>query len=763
MRFGRRNNGAITRPAPMPGLGFECDKMSSEAMKHHLETFMIPLIEKIQPDSTKAGGWKMIHIDSWEMGAQNWTDDFRSKFEELKGYDPLPYLPVYMGMIVGNVEESERFLWDLRMVSQELILKNHVAYFKSFGRKYGMGLSIEPYDMNPNTDLDLGSYADVPMCEFWNKGFGFSTGFSTFEGTSIANLYGRPVVAAESFTSHLVAWKSYPGSIKNQTDWAFCSGINRLVFHTFAHKALGEEFRPGMTMGPYGVHWDRGQTWWEMSGAYHSYLARSQAMLQQGKGVADVLYLIPEGAPHVFLPPASAVDGNQYLKENIEFEFDAATDQIIASQSENAREMMPDRKGYNFDGCSPRILLERARVKDGKIVFDGGASYHLMVLPIVRSMTPELISKIASLVEQGATIIGNPVDQSPGLANYPACDQEVKSMSEKLWGGLEIPAQASEVSYGKGTVLWGGDYSNPDGDELYPNYQTTASYLKSQGVQPDFKADGVIRFIHKQMSNRDLYFVSNRTGGQTKVDCEFRVSGGSPELWNPMNGEIRALPDYTYKEGIIHIPLKFEAYEGYFIVFDKNSRIEESKAAQNFYPKSKIATLEGSWDVSFDPVWGGPEKVRFDQLEDWVNRPEAGIKYYSGKAVYHKTFDCEQAGKAEKLFLSLGQVNNMARVKLNGKDLGIVWTIPWQVDISTAVKEKDNTLDIEVVNLWANRLIGDESLVDDGIKNGKWPEWVLKNQARPSQRYTFTSWRHYSKDSPLQSSGLLGPVTIWEQ
>ncbi len=760
MRFGRRNNGAITRPAPMPGLGFECDKMSADAMKHHLEHFMIPLIEKIQPDSTKQGGWKMIHMDSWEMGAQNWTDDFRRKFEELKGYDPLPYLPVYTGMIVGNVEESERFLWDLRMVSQELVMKNHVEYFKSFGRKYGMGLSIEPYDMNPNTDLDLGSYADVPMCEFWNKGFGFSTGFSTFEGTSIANLFGRPVVAAESFTSHLEAWKSYPGSIKNQTDWAFCSGINRLVFHTFAHKAIGDQFRPGMTMGPYGVHWDRGQTWWEMSGAYHTYLARSQSLLQQGKGVADVLYMIPEGAPHVFLPPASAVDGNQYLTGYTEFDFDAAADRIDASESEDNKEFMPDRKGYNFDGCSPHILMERASVVDGKVVFDGGASYHLLVLPRVRSMTPELISKIESLVNQGATVLGNPVSGSPGLANYPACDQEVKSISDKMWGSSEIPGQESEIAYGKGTILWGGDYSNSDGDELYPNYQTTSGYLKSKGIQPDFKADGTIRYIHKKMSEHNLYFLSNRTCEKSTVDCEFRVKDCYPELWNPMNGEIRALPEYEENGGIISIPLQFEAYEAYFIVFNSENSNGAEKGDQNFYSRHKIATLEGAWEINFDTTWGGLEKVSFDQLEDWITRPEEGIKHYSGKAVYHKTFDFEQGGKAERLFLDLGKVNNMARVKLNGKDLGIVWTTPWQVEITDAITEKNNTLEIEVVNLWANRLIGDEAYADDGIVEGKWPDWVLKNETRPSQRFTFTSWKHYKKDSPLISSGLLGPVTI---
>jgi len=763
MRFGRRNNGAITRPAPVPGLGFECDKMSADAMKHHLENFMIPLIEKIKPDSTKQGGWKMIHMDSWEMGAQNWTDDFRQKFEKLRGYDPLPYLPVYTGMIVGDVERSERFLWDLRMVSQELILENHVQYFKDFGRRYGMGLSIEPYDMNPNTDLDLGSFADVPMCEFWNKDFGFNTGFSTYEGTSIANLYGRPVVAAEAFTSHLVAWKSYPGSIKNQNDWAFCSGINRLVYHTFAHKAIGEQYRPGMTMGPYGVHWDRGQTWWEMSIAYHEYVARSQAMLQKGKGVADVLYLIGEGAPYVFLPPASAVEGNKYLPEYDSPETDTGRYKVIEDDQKNVKEFMPDRKAYNFDGCSPRILIDRAKVKDGKVVFEGGASYEILVLPQVASMTPALLAKIESLVKQGATVIGNPVLQSPGLSNYPVCDEEVKSLSKKMWGTLEIPAQETEIAYGKGKILWGGEYSNSDGDEIYPNYQTTAKYLMSIGVMPDFKADGTVRYIHKTMPGTDLYFVSNRTNAQTKVNCEFRITDAIPELWNPMTGDIRPLPEYTVKDGLISITLQFEAYEAYAIVFSKNSHKEPIKGEKNFYPKKVTQTIAGSWDVTFDTLWGGPESITFKKLEDWMDRPEEGIKYYSGTATYTKSFDCEQAGSGTKLLLNLGKVNIMARVKLNGKDLGIVWTSPLDVEITDAVQKENNRLEIEVVNLWGNRLIGDERYEYDGIVERKWPDWILEHKERPSKRYTFTSWKHYSKDSPLQSSGLLGPVSILKQ
>lgn len=760
LRFGRRNNGAITRPAPTPGLGFEADKMSDKAMQNHLEAFMIPLIEKVQPDSTKQGGWKMIHMDSWEMGAQNWTDDFREKFEALKGYDPLPYLPVYTGMIIGDVETSERFLWDLRMVSQELILENHVQYFKDFGRKYGMGLSIEPYDMNPNTDLDLGSYADVPMAEFWNKGYGFSTGFSTFEATSIANLYGRPVLAAEAFTSHLVAWKSHPGSIKNQNDWAFCSGINRLVYHTFAHKAIPGEHLPGMTMGPYGVHWDRGQTWWNMSGAYHTYVARSQALLQQGKGVADVLYLIGEGAPHVFLPPASAVDGNEYLEGYQSFDFNAETDQIVGSDSKNIKEFMPDRKGYNFDGCSPRILMNRAEVKDGKVVFEGGASYEILVLPQIASMTPELLAKIESLVKQGATVVGNPPLQSPSLHNYPNCDDKVKALSEKMWGSLEIPEQETEIAYGKGRIVWGGAYSQTDGNELYPNYSTTAKYLNGIGIQPDFTADGTVRYIHKKMPEIDLYFVSNRTNQQTEVTCTFRVENAFPELWNPMTGEIRDLPEFTVKNGTLSIPLQFDAYEAYAIVFSNAAPKKVTKGDKNFYPKKRVQTIDGSWDVAFDPNWGGPERVTFDQLEDWIDRPEEGIKYYSGTATYYKSFDCEKIVSGEKLFLNLGKVNIMASVKLNGKDLGILWTTPLEVEITDYVKEKENQLEIAVVNLWGNRLIGDEAYTNDGIQQGQWPEWVINNEERPSKRYTFASFNHYTIDSPLQSSGLLGPVTI---
>ncbi len=427
MRFGRRNNGATTRPAPKPGLGFECDKLDANAFDAHFDAYIGKLLKKVGPRE-KGRGWTMLHIDSWEMGAQNWSGRFREEFRRRRGYDPLPYLPTYTGRIVGSLERSERFLWDVRLTAQELVIENHAGRLKELGRKYGMGLSIEPYDMNPTSDLELGAVADVPMCEFWSDGFGFDSSFSCFEATSIAHTNGRPVVAAEAFTAaSREAWKLYPAVVKNQGDWAFCTGINRFVYHTFAHKPHGR--RPGMTMGPYGVHWDRGQTWWPMAAAYHRYITRCQFLLRQGQTVADICYLIPEGAPHVFRPPPSALSGHGSMR---------------------------DRRGYNFDGCSPNALLAKASVEDGHLVFPGGAKYRLLVLPSVETMTPALLHKIKDLVEAGAVVVGPPPRKSPSLVDYPECDRQVTSLAAEMWGQTQPPVDVVRRQFGRGHIIWGG-------------------------------------------------------------------------------------------------------------------------------------------------------------------------------------------------------------------------------------------------------------------------------------------------------------------
>ena len=748
IRFGTRNNGAVTRPAPMPGLGFECDKFDTVSFDAHYNAFTGKLIKKAEPRKTKTGGgWTMIHIDSWEMGSQNWSPCFREEFIRRRGYDPKLYLPSYKGLVVNSVEITERFLWDVRQTSSELIVENHAIRFRDLGRRNGFRLSIEPYDMNPSADLDLGIAADVPMCEFWSDGFGFNSAFSCIEATSVAHITGAPVVAAEAFTadSH-EAWKQYPGSMKNQGDWAFCMGINRFFYHTFAHKPYDDKYRPGMTMGPYGVHWDRGQTWWPMADGYHKYVSRCQYILSQGKPVADILYLASEGAPHVFRPPSTALQGST---------------------------VMPDKQGYSFDGCSPAYLIVNATVKDGLISFPGGASYKILVLPEVTAMTPELLAKIRSLLEEGATIMGNPPVKSPSLTDFPACDGHVASMALEIWGSRDVPEGLAQRTFGKGEIWWGnslvnihrGIRNNPDSLSLYPDFDVAQTLLAGANVKPDFMASGNIRYTHRSLPDREIYFISNKTSQPVKDTCFFRDGSQNAELWDAVTGEIRTLAVIPDPYGGTRVSIKLEPWQSFFVVFYKQEQKEEEKFkyTDNFPEKQILMTLEGPWDVAFDTIWGGPGKIKFNELDDWSERPEEGIRYFSGIATYSKKFNLPESSLSKSksdIYLGLGKVSNIARVKINGKVAGVVWTEPWRVNVTGMIRKRCNLLEIEVANLWINRLIGDEANAWDGIRDGKWPEWLLSGTPRPTKRYTFTTHRYYKKGDTLSESGLIGPVTI---
>lgn len=899
VRMGRRINGAGTRPAPEAAVGLECDRFDTRALEFHLNQYVGKLLEKVGT-RPKEHGLTTLHMDSWESGAQNWTPTLLDEFKKRRGYDARPWLLTFTGRAGESLEKSERFLWDLRLTAQELILENHALAVKRYGEKHGLSLSIEPYDMNPAGDLDLGSVADVPMAEFWNTSI--DSAYSCFEAASIAHVMGRPVVSAESFTSE-GNLEAFPGSLKNQGDWAFSVGINRFVFHTWAHQALGDAYKPGVAFGPYGVHWHRNQTWWPMVSTYHRYLARCSELLRQGVAVSDVLYLTPEGAPQIFLAPPSALEGTGFYQ---------------------------DKKGYGFDGCSPKILMARAAVKDGLIAFPGGSSYRMLVLPQVETMTPALLAKIRDLVKAGATVVGTPPLKSPSLSDYPTCDSEVQSLAADLWGSLDAPQTVTQRSYGQGTIHWGGKLSTiaptsqrstfsesewiwypednpaqsapvgkryfqriihvdankvvetasaavsadneftlwingkkvstgdnfnvtvrtpiaaflrpgdnvlsvsvantgdtpnpagwigafeltytdgsrevvktdstwsagttarPDWDQatikpddwkdaqvlgtyamapwnrsvenqplppLYPPYDLTAALLADMGVKEDFTATGPVRYGHRRTNDRDIYFVSNRTADPLKVDCRFRVGQGSPQLWDPVTGAMRPLPQFERADDLIVIPLEFDAYQSFFVVFSGWNEKSLAKSEKNF-PELKLSQeLSGAWDIAFDPRWGGPEKVTFDTLQDWTARSETGIKYYSGIATYRKAFQLAQS-PAGRTYLDLGVVHDMARVKLNGKDLGVVWCAPWRVEVTGALKTGDNQLEIEVVNRWPNRMIGDKQPADANARTVAGPPGFLGGQKFPTGRYTFSTYDPFGAESPLLPSGLLGPVRV---
>lgn len=708
MRLGRTLTGQTTRPAPDPGLGFESDKFDRAALDAHDADFIQKLMAKIPPRTHSNAGLTLLHFDSWEMSSQNWSPRFREEFTKRRGYDPLKYLPAYVGRIVGSTEMSERFLWDLRQTAQELVVENHVGYLKTLAHKRGLGLSVEPYDLNPCGDLTLGRVADVPQCEFWYQGF--DTTYSVIEAASIAHTCGRSVVAAEAFTSEPGEdWKADPAALKPLGDWAFCTGVNRLDFHRFQAQPWNDR-KPGMTMADYGVHWDRTQTWWDMVPAYHEYLARCQYLLQRGVTVADVCFLAAEGAPNVFRPPGSAITGTP-----------------------------PDHTGYNFDGCAPETLLERAEVKDGNLVFPGGTTYRILVLPELETMTPKLLRKIKNLVRAGATVWGPAPKKSPGLQDYPKCDVEVQKLAREIWGDCD-GINVLEHALGKGRVAWRKTTVKPL--EQYGDFAAVTNLLKHSRILPDFESDGPIRFTHRRDANAEVYFVANRESKEVRANACFRVTGRQPELWDPMTGTTRALPQFTESDGRTTIPMRFEPAQSFFVVF-REPVIKNATGAPNFIELEPAFNLNGSWEVSFDPEWGGPEKATFNSLTDWSQRSEPGIKYYSGKALYQTTFEFPDKlpSPGQKYYLDLGMVKNLARVRLNGHELGVVWCAPWRVDASNALTPGTNRLEVEVANLWPNRLIGDLSLAED-------------------QRLTWTTRNPLKKDSPLLASGLLGPVRI---
>jgi hypothetical protein len=402
MRYGRTLTGQTTRPAPQPGLGWESGKFEKSSADAHFENYLAPLVLKLRKQEHSGRGWTTMHFDSWEMSSQNWSPNFREEFKKRRGYDPLPYLPAMQGQVVESVENTERFLWDLRRTAQELVLENQAGRFKELAAKQDLTFTIEPYDLNPAGDLALGDVADTPSCEFWSPNGGVHTEYSAFEAVSCGHTRGRKVIQGEAFTSYMDAWRQHPCSMKEQGDWAFCAGVNRFTFHRYSAQPELDK-KPGLPWGPYGVHWERTQTWWEMVPAYHEYLTRCQALLQRGLPVNDVLYLDLEGAPNVFRPPASAL-----------------------------LPRYPDRKGYNFDGCSPGTLIERATVKDGRIAFPNGTSYRLLVLPRSETMTPGLLRKVKSLVDEGALVMGCLPKRSPSLENQPQSDEEVTRLSKEL-------------------------------------------------------------------------------------------------------------------------------------------------------------------------------------------------------------------------------------------------------------------------------------------------------------------------------------------
>lgn len=694
LRFGYSLTGAKNRPAVPAALGYEVDKLSRKHLEEYLRGYTDPLAGALGPLYGKS--LRYVLLDSWEAGMQNWTEEMLGEFRRRRGYDPVPYLPALAGRVVGNAEVSDRFLWDFRRTLADMFAENHYGAATEFLRRQGIGTYSEAAGVSleiPEDTLLNKKQVNIPMGEFWMRDLHPPSMYyvDVRGAASAAHVYGKNIVAAESFTGG--GYES-PFALKKVADYWFAQGINRIVFHTSAHQPL--DTKPGNTM--VGTHINRNITWAETARPFMNYLARNSFMLQRGLPVADLAYLLNEGAPSTMpfwgagLKPAPPA-------------------------------------GYDYDYVNADALLTRMSVgADGHLVTPDGVSYRVLVLPEVERMTLPVLRKIRELVGNGATVLGPKPSRSPSLAGYPEADREVQAIASELWGDLDGVSRTRR-SFGKGTVAWG---------------LTPVEVLAALRVPPDVEygrgLDADLSWIHRREGDADIYFIVNRADRAQDLDVRFRVGGKEAELWHADTGTSEPA-GHTIADRRTTVPLHLEQRESVFVVFRRATNLPSRVV--NSMNLSPLAMLGGPWEVSFPPNLGAPSKLRLAELASWTANADDGVKYFSGTAVYKKTLQAQHGWfrTGQRILLDLGAVKDMAEVSLNGKSLGVLWRPPFRVDVTGALKPGANLLEIKVTNEWTNRIIGDKSVPAE--------KKVLANVPAG-----------FGPPPTLSEAGLLGPVTF---
>jgi len=713
----RGTNQKLVVPSPNSN-GLIIDHLSAEATERHM-LHMIDKLGEIDP------GHKILKImshDSYEVHwANDWTEDFVEEFKKRRHYDPGKYLPLLEGWKLKDTEVQTRFTADYRKTVGELITERHFRLSRQILNRHGMKLCAEAgHGGSPRVDpvWALGE-SDIPRGEFWN-GRRF---WVTKEAASAANVYGRRYVDSESFTGWRY-WLDGPSHYKQLFDVAICDGLNRLTFHTFAHNPP-EAGLPGYAYHA-GEHFNANNTWWKQSGPMLTYMARCSYLMQQGDYVAEVCFYYGDKAPN--LVPSRRIDPN--IKPRY------ALDKCLHCGRDVAVNFRPLGSGYGYDYIDARSILDRMKVdrKTGRLVV-GNMRYRLMVLPDHDHICLEVMEKIRDLVKQGAIILGSvrPI-RTNSLTGFPKADDKVAAITEQFW-----PVQgdnATSRAFGQGKV-----FTN----------MTSRQVLTQMGVKPDFTVlkggtqEGPLRidYIHRRSDNADVYFVCNSAQEMKTVTCRFRDADGRAEVWYPVTGEIcSANVIRRHEAGGCDIELELAPIGSVFVVFRRDGLAPKKAADPLVNASAEKIPVKGNWTVTFQPGRLAPASVHWDELIDWTTSQIDGIKYFSGTATYSIEFKMPRDAGGD-FHLDLGKVCEVGEVCMDGQELGTAWTYPFRVKVPAKLLSKGtHRLEIKVTNVWNNRLVGDQ-LLDE------------------KDRVTRTNLQgKHSKETPLVSSGLLGPVIL---
>ena len=728
------------------GKGLECDKFDPAAVTSQFNHWFGEIIK--QGGATARDVVKFLHVDSWECGSQNWSPTFREEFKNRRGYDPYKYLPIMAGIPVESIDVSEGFLYDVRKTIAELINDKFFGTLQNLAAKNNVKLVAESVAPTMLSDgMEHYSRVDIPMGEFWLRSPTHDKPNDMLDAISGGHVYGKNIIQAEAFTQIRAAFDEHPGNIKFLADRNFALGINRLVFHVFMHNPWLNK-KPGVTLDAIGLLFQRDQTWWPRAKAWTDYIARCQALLQVGSPVADIAVFTGEEYPRRSLLPERLVPmvPSLFGKDAVEWETKRLLNTgqptrkpengvTYVANTTDAASWTDPLRGYAYDSYNPDALLRLTSVKSKAISLSTGATYKLLVIPNAHKLLPDsgrisstVMSKLVSLARDGATILMlNSASGTFGLQ-----DDASKLRKMLAASGINSRDRAGSYAVGKGRII-----TDAWQDES----------LEPLGITPDVvamgengeRADSVV-WAHRKGAGLDIYFISNQKDIARTIDLSFRVSGKIPELWNAVDGSIRDAQAWNLAGHRTALPLSLDKYGSVFVVF-RRTATNKSSSGKNSLHTTVIGTISPPWRVQFDSTLGGPSAtLSWQQLTDWKANADSAVRYYSGPAVYENTFSYQASG-SQPVWLNLYDVRNMATIWINGKACGTVWTQPYRLNITQALRTGVNSIRVEVINTWANRMIGD----------GRLPV---------ERRITNTVYPFKMDSKPLLAAGLLGPVTL---
>jgi hypothetical protein len=726
------------------GRGLEVDKFNPEAVRFQLDHWFGEMLRKAGPDLASKVV-KILHIDSWECGSQNWSPVFQAEFKNRRGYDLVDYLPVMAGIPIESAETSERVLYDVRKTIAELVSDNFFGTLEDIAKKANVKFSSENVAPTMVSDGLLHfKHIDYPSGEFWLKSPTHDKPNDMLDAISGGHIYGKDIIQAEAFTELKMDWDEHPGNLKTLADRNYALGINRFFYHVFVHNPWTDR-KPGMTLDGVGSYFQRDQTWWKPGKAWVDYCQRVQFQLQKGKPVIDLAVFIGEEIPSRSILPDRLVPFIPNIFGAVRLESEAVRlknegqpsikmpkEVSSTKNSTDLSQWVNAMNGYQYDSFNSDVLLNKAKVENRKVVLSNSIEYGALLFPGSHKMAPnKMISlavaqKILELVKAGATVF---VDEKPNLQPGMYSEADHKSWQntiDEIWSNN---SNASSWKIGKGTIVklpyLGNDFAEIGiGQDLYfPKLNRTDAET--------------IAWTHRKSNTEEIYFLSNQKEEKRQFEASFRVTGRIPEWYNPVTDKTSVLQNWKEENGRTIVSISFDENESGFVIFKEKATASEIKTTTF----ETVQTLDENWELQFDPAFHGPkELVKINKLLDWSTSENDKIKYYSGTTTYQKELIWK--GKAgDKTWLDLGTIANIAEVSINGKDCGTLWTYPYKVDVSGALKKGENTIIIKITNTWANRLIGNQKLPKE-------------------EKLTWTTAPFRLEGNPLLKAGLFGPVTI---